>query len=1420
MTFTKFRQWGLFLFFLLFLACAREERPFCCESDGEVDVPAVRSFDFSFSTGGQDIPIFSLLGNLKAVTQADLINLLNAANITQQPGLGIISGTTVSNDGFFQPGIFVGVRNAAGEQVGDLFYNGLGAVPDFSNIQGTTTNGGFTVFNVPPGPIFLTAVQGGRGSRSIEVFPDSVSQFTLVVLPLPIEKIPVTGFVLDPSTTNPIVNADIALYGSSDLLARSGFRGAYRTEDLAPERSFLLRVFTSQYYDTYQTLQTGTSELTVGVTQAFAPPRPVPISTPQTGFLIGPSDLTRDLQAYSRQFIGVLAQSVGVDLDSSKGIIIGRFFEGTGSGLRNSQVQVTNDQGDRIGEVFYFTSQGLSPNDPLSNEEIFGTSRYILFNLPPGPVFLNSKSTVPTSNTTNPNPYSGGLVTVAIADSVFQQDISSIFLGDSQQPNLRVPHSVGLRGRVLKLDELSTVAGARVEVLGVPSEYRTYTPFDQVCGQSNLAPIQILNVTTDSNGNFSIPPNSDCDRSYPIPAGSSRIIKVSGGPNTPQGETYVDTYQAVNFRNELVDRDLVLVTLEDLGLLSNEIKADRGIITGKVLNQQTGRTLEGITLQANNHRGESVGKIFYMREGGTLDRTGTQTETSSHGGFVIFDLPVAQSSSSPLPFPGLVRIVTTTRDAQVTLQVLSFPGGVNLTFIPVIALPPEKVSFSGTTRDLSKRNVKDQAVFSVLGTKDVVRSGGLIAPGTFSSSLGSFGRFVLKSIQDGLDDVTTYIFNLTTQISEEKDHILPVASRNDLEQWASDGNILGGIDPEKGILSGELVTFSLEKISPPFSSGINDPQDVVGGFFNDDAFQDVAILNRNPTADTVLILFGKGDGSFCSNGENCPNPITLTHPFMVDPISIVSGDLNGDSVDDLIVANQGSNAVVGFLGTRGGGFISTQVIIDGGGVQNSLVMGDFDRNGLDDFAVGVEFPNQIQIWLSIDGEFRRLVGGTYEMGGPPKQMTLGDLNGDGALDIAALVGGQNFQILLGLGNGTFQVDPIQGTGIPLDQIAIANLDGDRIGVPGDVLSSRPVDDLILVGSGQALLVFFRDGSVRAVSFQINGGLKHSGVFPSDIDGDGVLDLAILNSDTNSIGVYLGLGDGNFQEARLSDTDLATGIQPAGLVVERYNGDNIPDMLVVDSLGLTTFLGVLRAFPDTPIEVKNEEGLAVGTVRYWEEVEENGDIIRRINPALVRTSQIARFIVFNISPGVVSIRARERAAGSRIIRIYPDSVSETNVLVKEISPEFVRVEGQIGDVTGRPRPGVRLSFLGTGVNDLSPNFTGSYTTSLPAYAETIVKIVPHGVAGGVNDIDGDGVPDRDDNCPNLPNPDQVDSDGNGDGDACDPFQGGSIDFDNDGIPDSIDNCVAVFNPDQLDADDDGIGDACDFVIGKPIGDSLQ
>ena len=108
---------------------------------------------------------------------------------------------------------------------------------------------------------------------------------------------------------------------------------------------------------------------------------------------------------------------------------------------------------------------------------------------------------------------------------------------------------------------------------------------------------------------------------------------------------------------------------------------------------------------------------------------------------------------------------------------------------------------------------------------------------------------------------------------------------------------------------------------------------------------------------------------------------------------------------------------------------------------------------------------------------------------------------------------------------------------------------------------------------------------------------------------------------------------------------------------------------------------------------------------------------------------------------------------------------------------------------------------SGVWQRPGNWTPGAATS---YA---ILVLERSLGGACIDTDNDGHCGPDDNCPDVPNPDQRDADGDGLGDACD-------------------NCPTVHNPEQEDEDQDGTGDVCERPCvpgqepeGQPCGTDL-
>jgi MYXO-CTERM domain-containing protein len=100
-----------------------------------------------------------------------------------------------------------------------------------------------------------------------------------------------------------------------------------------------------------------------------------------------------------------------------------------------------------------------------------------------------------------------------------------------------------------------------------------------------------------------------------------------------------------------------------------------------------------------------------------------------------------------------------------------------------------------------------------------------------------------------------------------------------------------------------------------------------------------------------------------------------------------------------------------------------------------------------------------------------------------------------------------------------------------------------------------------------------------------------------------------------------------------------------------------------------------------------------------------------------------------------------------------------------------------------------------------NANGSWHSNWSAQADTAfgLLVLERSLGGVCGDEfnDQDGICQGDDNCPDVPNPDQADRDGDGRGDACD-------------------NCPNNANGNQSDVDGDGLGDVCDDYSCVPNG----
>ena len=407
--------------------------------------------------------------------------------------------------------------------------------------------------------------------------------------------------------------------------------------------------------------------------------------------------------------------------------------------------------------------------------------------------------------------------------------------------------------------------------------------------------------------------------------------------------------------------------------------------------------------------------------------------------------------------------------------------------------------FAGTDTDAhSTSAATNVTVTGKIGTTTTLSAAEVAGAYTLTAALQAFGAFPPTGSIDFLDTTTD--------------------------------TALGGMPLSAVTWNASLVISSMPAVG-------GQPGGVVAGDFNGDGFLDLATANNDGG---ISVLIGNGDGTFKPQ---------VPYGAGGFPANIYTGDFNNDGKLDLAVVNYSDGAVGILLGNGDGTF---QPQIEYGSVSGAVEakIADFNGDGNQDFVMTDRYGNDVAVLLGNgDGTFQPQQ--TYATGSGPWAVQVGDLNGDGIPDLV-VTAGIGASVLLGKGDGTFLPQNAYSVGGG-PYITLGDLNGDG---KLDLVDSNNQFNTVTVSLGKG------DGTFEPTQTYPVGSAPGQPVI-LDINQDGIPDIAVTSQNDNNIEVLLGKGDGTFQPAVIY---LATSESPNFMIEGDFNGDGRPDLVATTSVG--------------------------------------------------------------------------------------------------------------------------------------------------------------------------------------------------------------------------------------------------------------
>ncbi|TFF35668.1 FG-GAP-like repeat-containing protein [Mucilaginibacter psychrotolerans] len=285
-------------------------------------------------------------------------------------------------------------------------------------------------------------------------------------------------------------------------------------------------------------------------------------------------------------------------------------------------------------------------------------------------------------------------------------------------------------------------------------------------------------------------------------------------------------------------------------------------------------------------------------------------------------------------------------------------------------------------------------------------------------------------------------------------------------------------------------------------------------------------------------------------------------------------DMDGDGKPDIVVLL--NNELVIFKNNASGALTtaSFQLVAINTPARNFLAVADMDSDGKPDIITVTMNPD---ITFNITILKNTATAGTFSTASfvvassfraeafSGNELLIRDLNGDNRPEIMFAGGAYNYTPIYqnltdgtGLNNASFRETRL-GVGKTTGGVAVADIDGDN----------KP--DILYTGSDENVMYVFKnatDGGIfNTTSFilkdKIYCGLNPVGIKTADFDGDGKVDVAVVNRQERSLNIFkniaTGTSSGWFAERIVSKLDAS----PSQVYTADLNNDNTADLVVTN-----------------------------------------------------------------------------------------------------------------------------------------------------------------------------------------------------------------------------------------------------------------